>query len=114
MLVEKNRGATMRVNTPITQNEYVLNEGMTIVSTTDLKGNINYANQYFIEVSGFSEMELLGAPQNILRHPDMPTEAFADLWHTIQSGRPWSGLVKNRNKGGDFYWVLANVTPVYD
>ena len=62
----------MRVNTPITQKEYVLNEGMTIVSTTDLQGNINYANQYFIEVSGFLETELLGAPQNILRHPDMP------------------------------------------
>jgi aerotaxis receptor len=114
MLVEKNRGATMRVNTPITQNEYVLNEGMTIVSTTDLQGNINYANQYFIEVSGFSEMELLGAPQNILRHPDMPAEAFADLWDTIKTGMPWTGMVKNRCKNGDFYWVFANITPVIE
>jgi aerotaxis receptor len=104
----------MRVNTPITQNEYVLNEGMTIVSTTDLKGNINYANQYFIEVSGFSEMELLGAPQNILRHPDMPAEAFADLWDTIKTGMPWTGMVKNRCKNGDFYWVFANITPVIE
>jgi len=104
----------MRVNTPITQNEYVLNEGMTIVSTTDLQGNINYANQYFIEVSGFSEMELLGAPQNILRHPDMPAEAFADLWATIKSGMPWTGMVKNRCKNGDFYWVFANITPVIE
>jgi len=104
----------MRVNTPITQNEYVLNEGMTIVSTTDLQGNINYANQYFIEVSGFSEMELLGAPQNILRHPDMPAEAFADLWVTIKNGMPWTGMVKNRCKNGDFYWVLANITPVIE
>ena len=104
----------MRVNTPITQNEYVLNEGMTIVSTTDLQGNINYANQYFIEVSGFSEMELLGAPQNILRHPDMPVEAFADLWATIKNGMPWTGMVKNRCKNGDYYWVLANITPVIE
>ena len=104
----------MRVNTPITQKEYVLNEGMTIVSTTDLQGNINYANQYFIEVSGFSEMELLGAPQNILRHPDMPAEAFADLWDTIKTGMPWTGMVKNRCKNGDFYWVFANITPVIE
>ena len=104
----------MRVNTPITQNEYVLNDGMTIVSTTDLQGNINYANQYFIEVSGFSEMELLGAPQNILRHPDMPAEAFADLWATIKTGMPWTGMVKNRCKNGDYYWVFANITPVIE
>ena len=104
----------MRLNTPVTQKEYILNDGMTIVSTTDLQGNINYANQYFIEVSGFSENELLGAPQNILRHPDMPAEAFADLWSTIQSGMPWTGLVKNRCKNGDYYWVLANITPVIE
>ncbi|WP_099760807.1 methyl-accepting chemotaxis protein [Janthinobacterium sp. 35] len=99
---------------PITQKEYVLNEGMTIVSTTDLQGNINYANQYFIEVSGFLETELLGAPQNILRHPDMPVEAFADLWDTIKTGMPWTGMVKNRCKNGDFYWVFANITPVIE
>ena len=104
----------MRLNTPVTQKEYILNDGMTIVSTTDLQGNINYANQYFIEVSGFSENELLGAPQNILRHPDMPAEAFADLWNTIQNGMPWTGMVKNRCKNGDFYWVLANITPVIE
>ncbi|WP_176460949.1 PAS domain-containing methyl-accepting chemotaxis protein [Janthinobacterium sp. PC23-8] len=104
----------MRLNMPVTQQEYILNEGMTIVSTTDLQGNINYANQYFIEVSGFSESELLGAPQNILRHPDMPAEAFADLWRTIQSGMPWTGMVKNRCKNGDYYWVLANITPVIE
>jgi len=104
----------MRLNMPVTQKETILNEGMTIVSTTDLQGNINYANQYFIEVSGFSESELLGAPQNILRHPDMPAEAFADLWRTIQSGMPWTGMVKNRCKNGDYYWVLANITPVIE
>lgn len=104
----------MRLNMPVTHNEYVLNEGMTIVSTTDLQGNINYANPYFIEVSGFSREELIGAPQNILRHPDMPAEAFADMWATIKAGRPWSGMVKNRCKNGDYYWVLANVTPVVE
>jgi aerotaxis receptor len=91
-----------------------MEDGRTIVSSTDLQGNINYANPYFIEVSGFTEEELIGAPQNIVRHPDMPVEAFADLWSTIKSGTPWTGLVKNRCKNGDFYWVLANVTPVIE
>ena len=104
----------MRTNLPVTQNEFLLDDGKTIVSTTDLQGNINYANPYFIEVSGFTEEELLGAPQNIVRHPDMPVEAFADLWATIRAGMPWSGLVKNRCKNGDYYWVLANVTPVIE
>jgi len=104
----------MRVNHPITQHEYVMEDGKTIVSSTDLRGNINYANQYFIQVSGYTEQELLGTPQNILRHPDMPPEAFADMWQTIQSGTPWTGMVKNRRKNGDFYWVLANVTPVIE
>ncbi|AKU23092.1 methyl-accepting chemotaxis protein [Massilia sp. MB5] len=104
----------MRVNSPVTNNEFVLDDGKTIVSTTDLKGKIQYANPYFIEVSGFAEDELIGAPQNILRHPDMPAEAFADLWLTIKAGMPWTGMVKNRCKNGDFYWVLANVTPVIE
>ena len=102
----------MRTNTPITQNEYVMEDGKTIVSSTDLQGNINYANPYFIEVSGFTEEELMGAPQNIVRHPDMPPQAFADLWASIRSGTPWTGLVKNRCKNGDYYWVKANITPI--
>jgi aerotaxis receptor len=104
----------MRLNTPVTNQEFILDDGKTIVSTTDLKGKITYANPYFIEVSGFTEDELIGAPQNILRHPDMPVEAFADLWSTIKAGMPWSGMVKNRCKNGDFYWVYANVTPVIE
>jgi aerotaxis receptor len=104
----------MRANLPITQREILLDEGKTIVSTTDLKGNITYANPYFLEVSGFAEEELIGAPQNIVRHPDMPVEAFADLWATIRAGLPWTGMVKNRCKNGDYYWVLANVTPVIE
>lgn len=104
----------MRLNTPITQNEFHISDSDSIVSTTDLQGNITYANPYFIEVSGFTEEELIGAPQNIIRHPDMPVEAYADLWSTIKSGLPWTGVVKNRRKNGDHYWVYANVTPVIE
>ncbi len=104
----------MRINSPVTDIEYEIRDSQTIISTTDLQGNITYANPYFIEASGFSEAELIGAPQNILRHPDMPKAAFADLWATIKSGLPWTGMVKNRRKNGDYYWVLANVTPVVE
>jgi PAS domain S-box-containing protein len=96
------------------KNELLITDGRTIVSTTDMRGNITFANPYFVEVSGYTESELLGAPQNILRHPDMPAEAFADMWRCIQSGMPWTGMVKNRCKNGDYYWVLANVTPVIE
>jgi len=104
----------MRVNMPVTNNEVMLRDGLSIVSETDLKGIIKYANPYFVEISGYTEEGLIGQPQNILRHPDMPVEAFADMWGTIQSGMPWTALVKNRTKSGDFYWVYANVTPVYE
>ncbi|GGX96756.1 PAS domain S-box protein [Massilia dura] len=104
----------MRTNLPVTAQEVLLEEGKTIVSTTDLQGNITYANPYFIDISGFTEEELIGAPQNILRHPDMPVEAFADMWATVRKGLPWTGMVKNRCKNGDFYWVAANVTPVIE
>jgi len=102
----------MRMNLPVTNVEYLLQEGKSIVSKTDLQGNITYMNPYFIEVSGFTEGELLGAPQNIIRHPDMPGPAFADMWKTVKKGIPWTGLVKNRRKTGDHYWVQANITPV--
>ena len=104
----------MRLNLPVSNAEVNLSDTETIVSTTDLQGNITYANPYFIAISGYSAEELIGAPQNILRHPDMPVEAFADFWATIRSGRSWSGMVKNRCKNGDYYWVLANVTPVVE
>ncbi|HEX9172179.1 MAG TPA: methyl-accepting chemotaxis protein [Telluria sp.] len=104
----------MRLNTPTTNMRYDISDTQTIVSTTDLQGNITYANPYFVEVSGFALDELIGAPQNIVRHPDMPAEAFADLWRTIQSGQSWSGMVKNRCKNGDYYWVNANVTPIVE
>ena len=104
----------MRTNLPITQQEYVLRDGATIVSRTDLKGRITYVNDEFIEASGFTESELIGQPHNILRHPDMPEEAFADMWRTLQAGRPWTGMVKNRRKNGDHYWVVANATPLLE
>jgi aerotaxis receptor len=102
----------VRSNLPVTGIEYRMQEGESIVSKTDTKGRITYVNRGFIEVSGFAEDELLGKAHNIVRHPDMPSEAFTDLWRTLQAGRPWTGMVKNRRKNGDFYWVLANVVPV--
>jgi len=104
----------MRSNTPVTNIEYVLQEGESPTSKTDVHGNITYVNQDFINISGFSEAELIGAPQNIVRHPDMPEEAFADLWRTIKSGKAWTGLVKNRCKNGDHYWVEANASPIIE
>ena len=102
----------MRTNLPVTGIEYRMEASQSIVSKTDTKGRITYVNPSFIEVSGFAEDELLGKAHNIVRHPDMPPEAFADLWQTLQAGQPWTGMVKNRRKNGDFYWVVANVVPV--
>jgi len=102
----------VRTNLPVTGIEYVLRDGQSIVSKTDTKGRITYVNPTFIEVSGFSYEELLGKAHNLVRHPDMPPEAFADLWQTLKAGLPWTGMVKNRRKNGDFYWVVANVVPV--
>jgi aerotaxis receptor len=105
----------MRQNTPITGREYLFPEHCeTLISVTDLQGRITFCNEAFIEVSGFAVSELLGQPHNIVRHPDMPEEAFRDMWATIQQGLPWVGLVKNRRKNGDHYWVVANATPVRD
>ena len=104
----------MRTNLPVTQNEYFVQEDQLIVSKTDLKGCITYVSPDFVEVSGFLEQELLGQPHNLVRHPDMPSEAFADLWQTLKAGRPWIGLVKNRRKNGDFYWVEAHAAPIFD
>ncbi|WP_324781120.1 methyl-accepting chemotaxis protein [Thiobacillus sedimenti] len=104
----------MRNNLPVTNVEYILEDSETIVSKTDRHGNITYVNQDFINISGFSEEELLGAPQNIVRHPDMPVEAFADFWHTLKAGKAWTGLVKNRCKNGDHYWVEANAAPLIE
>jgi aerotaxis receptor len=104
----------MRTNLPISNGEFTFPAEQTLVSVTDLKGRIVYCNPAFITVSGFGRDELLGQPHNIVRHPDMPAEAFRDMWDTIQSGMPWTGLVKNRRKDGAFYWVRANATPMTD
>ncbi len=104
----------MRTNLPVTNNEIELSDQKSIVSKTDLKGRITYVNPYFLEVSGFTEEELIGTAHNIVRHPDMPPEAFEDLWRSLKAGVPWTGMVKNRCKNGDFYWVVANVTPIIE
>lgn len=97
----------------VTQREYFLDADEVIVSKTDVHGNITYCNDAFIEVSEYTHEELIGQPHNILRHPDMPAEAFADLWRTVEKGMPWNGIVKNRRKNGDHYWVYAQVAPTY-
>lgn len=102
----------MRVNEPVTQREYEFPDNATLMSTTDTQSYIAYANAAFVEVSGFSREEIEGKPHNIVRHPDMPPEAFADMWATLKAGQPWTALVKNRRKNGDHYWVRANATPV--
>ncbi|MFA6441652.1 MAG: methyl-accepting chemotaxis protein [Sterolibacterium sp.] len=99
---------------PVTNVEVPLTPSTLIVSKTDLKGQITYINRDFLEISGFSESELIGQPHNIVRHPDMPAEAFEDLWQTLKAGRPWIGLVKNRCKNGDYYWVDAHATPLVE
>ena len=104
----------MRSNLPVSETEYSFPRGETLVSTTDLKGRITYCNKTFVQVSGYEHDELMGQPHNIIRHPDMPEETFRDMWDTIANGRPWSALVKNRRKNGDFYWVTANVTPLFN
>jgi len=102
----------MRTNLPVTQREYDFPASATLMSTTDTQSHITYANAAFIAVSGFERDEILGQPHNIVRHPDMPTQAFADMWATLKAGRSWTALVKNRRKNGDHYWVRANATPV--
>lgn len=104
----------MRDNGPVTKHEVMMTDGDMLVSKTDTGGRITFVNQAFIAISGYAEHELLGAPHNIVRHPDMPKEAFADLWETVKQGKPWEGLVKNRCKNGDHYWVRANVTPLIE
>jgi PAS domain S-box-containing protein len=102
----------MKTNLPVTQHEVLLQDEDVIITKTDLKGVITYANHDFVRISGFSSEELIGKNHNLIRHPDMPAEAFADMWATLKQGKPWSGYVKNRCKNGDFYWVRTEVAPV--
>lgn len=98
--------------TYVTQNEYPLDDDTTLMSTTDVHSYITHANDTFVQVSGYQLDELTGQPHNMVRHPDMPKAAFADMWYTLQQGEPWSGIVKNRRKNGDHYWVRANAVPI--
>ncbi len=91
--------------------EYKFSNGL-ILSSTDLKGIITYANRKFCEIAGYTKQELTGKNHNIVRHPDMPKAAFKDLWDTIQQGKEWSGIVKNLRKDGKYYWVYSHITPV--
>ncbi|MCG5044903.1 methyl-accepting chemotaxis protein [Enterobacteriaceae bacterium 155047] len=96
----------------VSQNEYPLNDDTTLMSTTDLHSHMTHTNDTFVQVSGYQLHELLGQPHNLVRHPDMPKAAFADMWYTLKQGEPWSGIVKNRRKNGDHYWVRANAVPM--
>ena len=103
----------MKINHPVTDREVMMKPGTLLVTRTNLKGIITYANDAFIEISGFTKDELIGSNHNVVRHPDMPPAAFEDLWMCLKAGKPWTAPVKNRTKSGDYYWVEANVTPVY-
>ncbi|EMP54449.1 methyl-accepting chemotaxis sensory transducer with Pas/Pac sensor [Marinobacter santoriniensis NKSG1] len=102
----------MKKNLPVTQTERTFPEHQKLISSTDLKGRIRHCNDAFVDVSGFSREELIGKAHNIVRHPDMPPEAYENMWGHLKAGKPWMGMVKNRCKNGDFYWVSAYVTPV--
>lgn len=102
----------MRQNLPVIDEEISVPSGVSLVSKTDLYGNITYANDAFVNISGYSREELIGKPHNMVRHPDMPMQAFAHLWITLKGGNPWKGIVKNRAKDGRFYWVKAVIVPI--
>lgn len=102
----------LKKNLPVTDTEYTFSETQKLISSTDLKGKIRHCNQAFADVSGFTQEELFGKPHNVVRHPDMPPAAYENLWSHLKAGTPWMGMVKNRRKNGDFYWVSAYITPV--
>ncbi|MFT5781590.1 MAG: aerotaxis receptor [Pseudomonas sp.] len=104
----------MRNNQPITERERSFADSQRLISTTDLKGQITYCNQAFTDISGFSPEELINAPHNLVRHPDVPPAVFEHMWSTLKRGRPWMAIIKNRCKNGDHYWVNAYVTPVLE
>ena len=104
----------MRNNQPVTQRERTFPAQQRLISTTDAKGMITYCNDAFVDISGFSREELIRAPHNTVRHPDVPQAVFEHMWATLRQGQPWMGIVKNRCKNGDFYWVNAYVTPIFE
>ncbi len=104
----------MRQNFPVYNTETRVREDLYLISKTDTKGRITYANPTFHEISGFTQEELLGKAHNIVRHPDMPPAVYKDFWDTVSKGKPWLGVVKNRSKDGGYYWMLANATPIWN
>ncbi len=104
----------MRNNQPVVDREYVLSDTQSPISRTDTNSIITYVNADFVEVSGFTEEELIGQPHNMVRHPDMPAAAFEDMWRNLKAGNSWTGMVKNRRKDGSYYWVLANASPMLE
>ena len=104
----------MRNNQPVTQREITLAPSQKLISATDVEGKITYCNDAFVDISGFERTDLIGAPQNIVRHPDVPPAVFAHMWRALKQGQPWMGIVKNRSKNGDHYWVNAYVTPIFE
>lgn len=108
--LQKGGNNTMNKPDPIDE-EYIFEKGL-IVSSTDIKGIITYANRKFCEISGYTKEELIGKNHNIVRHPDMPKAAFQELWDTIQGGKEWTGIVKNLRKDGRYYWVYSHISPI--
>lgn len=102
----------MRQNLPVTTHERTFDAEQRLISATDIHGKIEYCNQAFIDISGYSKDELIGQPHNLVRHPDMPAAVFKGMWEFLKAGKCWMGIVKNRCKNGDFYWVNAYVTPI--
>jgi aerotaxis receptor len=102
----------MRHNSPVTGVNIDIPQGVNILSTTDTQSIITYVNPDFIKISGFKEVDLIGQPHNIVRHPDMPSAAFEHMWSTLKAGKSWMGIIKNRCKNGDHYWVSAYATPI--
>ncbi|MES9938092.1 MAG: PAS domain-containing protein [Sedimenticola sp.] len=102
----------MKKHSHVTGKERQFPHDANILSTTNLKGQITYCNDQFVDISGYTWEELQGRSHNIIRHPDMPQEAFSALWKSIGGGNSWMGIVKNRCKNGDHYWVDAYVTPI--
>lgn len=99
---------------PVPIDQEVLFDGRSLISETDTKGIITYVNRKFVEMTGYSKEEAIGQPHNMLRHPDMPKDAFAQMWKTIESGKIWEGYVKNLRKDGKYYWVIVNIVPKLD
>ena len=104
----------MRINQPLSGRERSFPAEQHLISATDTRGIITYCNDEFAEISGFTREELVGSPHNLVRHPEMPPAVFAHMWDDLKSGRSWMGIVKNRCKNGDYYWVSAYITPIQD